>query len=401
MKNAIAFACDDAAQSALSEGLRAIENAEVTRGTLADAGARLANDGASPKLLIVDLDGSPYPAGAIYELAGLCNSATAVVALGSDSGARLSRSLLLAGVADYLVKPVKATAVAATAARVLGLVATGASERAGALLALAGTGGSGASACAAMLALEAAHGGSYVCVVDLSRTFATLAFYLDCEPGPGLAELLSESGRASEHPEMVDGVKSERGERIAVYAYPWGPEHAPAPAPWTVCELLVELQRQAHLVIVEGMSDSATRNAVLAMADRRAAVIEPTTGGAVAGTRLLATLERLAGDDEETIVVESRTRAFAGPPAQYGTEAEMALAYEPAVRTACDNGFREGRAPATLRPTITALMERAASARQHTPGTGPDPLEAVPKIARPNAITRLKRKLGSKRQASA
>ena len=74
-------------------------------------------DGHSSSLVIVDLDGISFPVGAIHELAEVCEAGTAVIALGSEDTARVSREVLLAGVSDYLVKPVTAEAIRQAALR--------------------------------------------------------------------------------------------------------------------------------------------------------------------------------------------------------------------------------------------------------------------------------------------
>ena len=90
-----------------------------------------------------------------------------MIALGSDGTARSSREILLAGVSDYLVKPVIAAAVR-EAARAAGSAANGSAE--GWLVGFAGTGGNGATTLAAAPALLAAERGRYASVLDLNRT---------------------------------------------------------------------------------------------------------------------------------------------------------------------------------------------------------------------------------------
>ena len=113
-----------------------------------------------------------------------------MIALGSDGTARSSREILLAGVSDYLVKPVIAAAVR-EAARAAGSAANGSAE--GWLVGFAGTGGNGATTLAAAPALFAAERGRYASVLDLNRTFSTLSFLRDNE---ALATQFIESGDA-------------------------------------------------------------------------------------------------------------------------------------------------------------------------------------------------------------
>ncbi len=104
---ALAFATDAETEVALRDGLFGYENVsseggdpQVWQGGLRAAIAALA-DGHSAPLIFVDIDGIPYPAGAIHELASVCEVGTVVVAMGSDASARPGRELLLAGVSDY------------------------------------------------------------------------------------------------------------------------------------------------------------------------------------------------------------------------------------------------------------------------------------------------------------
>ena len=173
-----------------------------------------------------------------------------------------------------------------------------------------GPGGSGATTLAAATTLVAAERGRYVSVLDLNRTFSALSFALDVEPGGGLVELLSTVARASLHPEMVEGIRAQRSDRIAVYGYPWSVEPPPLAPVWAVCELLVELQRRSHLVIVDGMDDPATRQTLLAMVDARVLVVEPTPTGAAAATRMMARIRPMLDQEWPFLLVQNHTRAF-------------------------------------------------------------------------------------------
>ena len=286
--DALAFTTDPHSERGLREGLSGFEDAQVWPGDLRAAAAAL-GQGHSPRIVFVDIDDIAYPAGAIYELSTVCEVGTIVIAFGSDDTARFSREILLAGVSDYLIKPISAAAVREAAARAAGSAANGAVRHGGEgwLVGFAGTGGSGATTLAAATALIAAERGRYVSVLDLNRSFSALSFTLDVEPAGGLVDLLSTVARASLHPEMVDGMRAQRSDRIAVYGYPWSVEPPPLAPVWAVCELLVELQRRSHLVIVDGMDDPATRQTLLAMVDARVLVVEPTATGAASAARMM------------------------------------------------------------------------------------------------------------------
>ena len=364
--DALAFATDPRTERALREGLVDLHDAQVWPGGLRAAAAAL-GEGHAPRLVFVDVDEEPYPAGAIYELAAVCEVGTIVVALGSDGSARFSREILHAGVSDYLVKPVTATAVRTSAARAAGAATRGATQ--GGLAGFAGAGGSGATTLAAATALLAAERGRYVSVLDLNRTFCALSFGLDVAPAGGLVDLLSTIARASLHPEMVDGVRAPRSDRIAVYGYPWSPAPPPLAPVWAVCELLVELQRRSHLVIVDGMDDPATRQTLLTMVDTRVLVVEPTAAGAASAVRMTARLGPMHGRDWPTVVVQNHTRAFGARAgarvlanAGFGTRPDVVVPFEPSVPALADRGWPQGRLPRTLRKPLENLANRILAA---------------------------------------
>ena len=359
---ALAFATDPDSESALRDGLSDHADPQVWPGGLRTAIEVIAT-GNSSRLIFVDLDETPYPAGAIHELAAVCDVGTVVVALGSNGTARFSREILLAGVSDYLVKPITATAVREAAARATNSASSGASV--GWSVGFCGTGGSGATTVAAATALLAAERGRYVSVLDLNRTFPALSFLLDVEPAAGLVELLSTAARASLHPEMVDGMRAERSDRIAVYGYPWSTMPPPLAPVWAVCELLVELQRRSHLVLVDGIDDPATRLALLPLVDARVLVVEPTPDGATQAARVLERFGPMLDEEWPFLLVQNHTRAFkpeAGARTLHGAgvaaPADVVIPFEPALPTLADRGWPGGRLPKSLKKSFDALANR-------------------------------------------
>ena len=102
--DALAFATDAASEAALAAGLAHLSNAQAWGGGLR-AGVEVLRQGETAPLVFVDLDGEAHPAGTLYELAAVCEEETAVMAFGTDATAAYCRAVLLAGVAEYLVKP--------------------------------------------------------------------------------------------------------------------------------------------------------------------------------------------------------------------------------------------------------------------------------------------------------
>lgn len=361
--DALAFATDPASEQALHEGLAHLGNAQVWDGGLRAATEAL-GAGHAARLVFVDLDGVSYPAGAIHELSAVCEVGTAVVAFGEDPKAGRCREALLAGVSEYLVKPLHPEAVRAAAERAAGGASSDA--RMGALVGFAGPGGTGTTTLAAATALAAASRGRYVSVLDLHRTCPALALALDVEPPSGLVDLLSANARASLNPEMLERVGAVRSDRVAVYAYPWSAGPPPPLAPvWAVCELLVELQRRSHLVIVDGMDDAGLRQALLAIVDTRVLVVEPTATGAAAAARMAARLGPLLGRGWPSVLVQNHTRAF---DAQAGARAlvraglrarpGVVVPFEPALPAFAAWGMPDGGLPRALRAPLSGLADR-------------------------------------------
>ncbi|MEW5703201.1 MAG: AAA family ATPase [Pseudomonadota bacterium] len=153
----------------------------------------------SPKLLIVDLSGSDQPLADIHRLAEVCEVGTAVVALGMTNDVPLFRSLLEAGVADYLVKPVTFETFQNTIKNLSGKKTETEEGAPGRLVTIVGArGGVGASTLAVSTAWLIAHEQKRrVALVDVDLQFGTVSLALDIEPSRGFREAL-------ENPERVD-----------------------------------------------------------------------------------------------------------------------------------------------------------------------------------------------------
>ena len=381
---ALAFATDPDTEVALRDGLFGYESAapgcgdpQVWQGGLRAAIAAL-GDGYSAQLVFVDIDGIPYPAGAIHELAAVCEVGTVVIAVGSDVSARPGRELLLAGVSDYLAKPLTAEAVRAVAER----AATDAagSRPGGCVAGFVGSGGSGTTTLTAAAALHAAAHGCYVSVLDLNRSVAAAALALGVEPAAGLDQLLETTARTTPEPEMVEGVCARRSDRIEVFAHRWSQSPPPVPAPEALDCLLASLRHRSQLVLVDGLDEPAMRFIPSAEVDTRVFVAEPTVGKAAHLARMV---ERL-GADRPLLFVQNHTRAFRRGRstrvlrnAGIGLEPDVVVPFEPVLPESADRGWPQGRLPRSLRKPLEALTERlmgppgAGAAASPRPSRGP------------------------------
>ncbi len=362
---ALAFAADPETETALREGLLRLEDdrpdreePQVWPGGLRAAVAALA-DGHATGLVIVDIDGSAYPAGAMHELAEVCEMGTAVIAVGSDDSARTSREILLAGVSDYLVKPVAPAAVREAALRAT-QGESGSRER-GRVAGFAGTGGSGATTLAAATALHAAAQGRYVSILDLNRSVSPIGLLLDVEPAPGLDQVFEVAGRSPPDPKLLAGVRAERSERISVYAYRPGSTLPPVPSMPALDWLLGQLRHRSQLVLVDGLDDPGTYFDLLAELDLRVAVVEPTVAGAARAARMVGMLGRTA----PVLLVQNHTRAFrTGAGTRLLEDAGIAVSpdavvpFDRSLPEIAGRGWPRGRLPRGLVKPVAALADR-------------------------------------------
>ena len=368
---ALAFAADPETEDALREGLLHFEGAaadcddpQVWPGGLRAAVEALA-DGHSTGLVIVDIDGISYPSGAIHELAEVCEIGTAVIAVGSNDTARFGREILLAGVSEYLVKPLTAQAVREAAGRAV--ASHGEVPARGHVAGFAGTGGSGATTLAVATALHAAETGRYVSVLDLNRTVPVAALLLDVQPAAGLDQVIEAAGDGPLDAKMLDGVRTRRSERLSIYAYRWSPVLPASPSASGLAGLLDELRARSQLVLVDGMDNPRTQFALLSQVDVPVLVAEPTANGADRVARMLERLHR----DASVVAVRNRTRAFkpdaaAGSLLDAGVETapEISIPYVPTLSEIADRGWPRGRLPRRLRKPVATLLDRIlASAR--------------------------------------
>ena len=371
---ALAFATDPDTELALRDGLFGYEGAapdcgdpQVWQGGLRAAIAAL-SEGHSAQLIFVDVDGIPFPAGAIHELAAVCEVGTIVVAIGSDDTARPGRELLLAGVTDYLAKPLTAEMVRAVAARAAPDAADG--RPGGCVAGFIGSGGSGTTTLMTAAALQAAARGCYVSVLDLNRSVAAAALALGVEPAAGLDQLLEAAGRAMPDPDMVEGVCVRRSDRVELYAHRWSPTPPQAPTPGAVDSLLAALRIRSHLVLVDGFDEPALSLSPPVEIDRQVFVAEPTAGKAFQAARMID----LLGEAPPLLFVQNHTRAFkrgAGTrvlqDAGLEIEPDVVVPFEPSLPEMADWGWPSARLPRSLRKPVAALTDRLL---ELSPGVG-------------------------------
>lgn len=340
------FAVDAQTERALRAGLAGYES-RVQRGRLAVALRSLASDPAS-RLVFVDLDGISEPETAARRLIEVCAFDTALIAIGSADSAHLSRTLLQAGMADYLVKPISPAAVRdACAAQT-----DDALDRlyAGEVIAFAGSPGSGTSTLVAAVARAFAAGGRTVSVIDLDPFCGKMPVLLGSEPEDGLAAFLRsvgpDAGEAAEthnDPQRIDAISIAAEPGVSLIAYP--PSGAPAPPPSRpqLSALFKHMANRTHVVLVTGLSDPETLPEIMALADARVLLYEPTLPSIGAAVRVMA---RVGPDSPVTIVqCSTRTRrpALSAAHIRYALadrRPDVVIPFEPAILATSD-----GKAP--------------------------------------------------------
>ena len=357
-----AFAVDSHTEALLFDALGDDKGTTVRRGDMAAVIKHLTG-APSPKVVIVDLDGSPFPAGRIHELSAVCEFGTKVIALGSNDTARLARELLSAGVNDYLPKPVSAREIREAVSLALGIEAGPGRMHAGRVIAFRGCGGGcGATTLAAVAVHLSAARGSYVAALDLGRVFGALPWMLDVEPTAGLAELLdaaADSGFSGM--EMLESVSASAGPRVAVYGYRSNEGVPPEPSPDAVQWMIGHLANRSHLVVVDGMLDVNTLFSVLENADERVLVYEPTL---VSLNRLTHTM-MVMGEGREVILVENHTRGQKSAlssnqvrDALAGREPDIVIPFEARLPAATDRGTPYDSLGKQYRAGLDRLMDK-------------------------------------------
>jgi pilus assembly protein CpaE len=281
----LAAVCDDATRSVVEAVLAARGGlVQIIDGGAAGALACIAA-GAPPRLLIVDLGDSADPVAAIDALADVCLAGTPVVVLGAINDIALFRALTALGIADYLVKPVAADALAAALDR-----ATAGSAPAGQarVVALIGARGGVGTTTLALASAWLLRTDARVTLLDLDLHFGGAALALDSVPAAGLRNLLGAPDRLDGL--LVDSAQTVIAPGLALLAAEAGLEHDAVVDPQGLAVLLAALGESTDLVIVDvpRRLDAATR-----MLLRTADCVGIVTDFGLAGLRDTARLLKL------------------------------------------------------------------------------------------------------------
>jgi len=258
---------------------------------------------APPKLAFVDIDNQEHPDKAVSRLAGVCGAGTHLVAIGSANDVNMYRSMLTAGMAEYLVKPL--TPEALTQALLVASRGRGAIEgpkEAKGVIVLGLRGGAGASTVAINTSWLIAHEMKLKCaLVDLDLQFGTSALALDIEPGHGFREVVNSPQRVDSL--MVSGAVVNESDHFAVLSAEESidePVHVDHSA---VAMLIKELRNTYRMVIVDMPRHLIpTQKRLFAMAHEIVLVTDMTLSGIRDTLRVRTALKSLGITARVTLV---------------------------------------------------------------------------------------------------
>jgi pilus assembly protein CpaE len=288
----LAFAADAETEQALRQGFADVlpgASPEIRRGDIAAASAALRKL-PTPQVLVIDIAGHPQPVAALEDLAQIVEPDVRVLVVGEreDLGfyRQVTRSL---GVLEYLHKPLTAAMVAQHFGPCLARrAASGWSVRGGRVVAVTGArGGVGATTVAANLAwFLAEETRRHTVLLDADLQRGTAALMLGGTPGAGLRAAL-------ENPDRVDELFVERtaaplSERLHLLASEEALSEQPGYAPGAAEALIGALRRRYnHIVLDVGFANAPLSRELLALANQRVIVMEPSLASLRDALRLL------------------------------------------------------------------------------------------------------------------
>ncbi|HEX2257237.1 MAG TPA: CpaE family protein [Afifellaceae bacterium] len=175
---------------------------------------------ASPHLIMVESSADEDALiAALDRLADVCEATTKVVVIGASNDIRLYRELLDRGVSEYLLAPVDAMQLVATAAR---LYRDSGAERLGRAFAFIGAkGGAGSSTVAHNVAWAVARELSTdIVLADLDMPFGTASLDFNMDAAQGVAEAIQDAGRLDEV--LLERLLAKHDDHLSLLAAPTG-----------------------------------------------------------------------------------------------------------------------------------------------------------------------------------
>ena len=194
----VAFVADRESEQVLKSFVldEALPHTYIAEGGIEEAVARLSSMEHSPKLLLVDLQGSEMPLSDLARLASVCEPSVQVIALGERNDVGLYRSLLGIGVGEYLVKPLTVGLLKRTLNLRDGRAMPVSQARAGKVLTFVGArGGVGTTTIAINLARNLANSRRRVVYLDLNLHGGAAPSMVGLKSNNGLIDVLQNVNR--------------------------------------------------------------------------------------------------------------------------------------------------------------------------------------------------------------
>ena len=324
-----AFAADGRLEQTFRRGLDGRDAVEIRRGSLSDAVRALAK-APSPKLVFVELDGEAEPRDAYARLRSVCAFGTEFIAVGSNETTSFARSLLHAGFADYLAKPVTVADMRDACATLLDDLPR--RDYAGRVVTFAGSGGCGVSSLIAGLVQEGRTRDLNSVILSLDPVFSE-AFGL--EPSADLSELLLEleDGRTLDFDPFERPINGD-GSRVALVAHLREDVLSVTPSIETARALVRQLANRASMVALGGIPDPELLADLMTLSDVRVVMFEPNLVSINVAVRTLA----LLGADHPAILLQCHRRArkssLTSAQIRYALgdrEPDVVMPYDPAL----------------------------------------------------------------------
>jgi pilus assembly protein CpaE len=312
-----------------------------------------------PSVLIVDITGSEDPARDIEGLAEICQSTTAIIAVGLLNDVRLYRRLREAGAEDYLVKPVTgemlAAALAAATAPKAIMAPLPASPNGARRIALIGSrGGTGTTTLAVSVAWELAKSRRKVVLLDLDLHFGSVAISLDIEPGRGLRDLLTNPDRIDTL--LIDAAAGRAGDHLRILSAEEPLEDTFELSPEGLSAVLDSLSASAEFIVIDipRVLGPLSRE-VLATADI-IGVVTDLSLPAMRDTQRLVGLIKSVHGDAQTLIIANRVGGVPG---------EISLAdFERAIGAKVDYSIRFDKTAAVAAAEAAKPLAEVAKAPQ-------------------------------------
>lgn len=215
----------------------------------------------TPERMVIDVRDAADPMVSLEALSSVCDEGTRIIVLGTVNDVNIYRTLIAAGIDDYLVRPLSVADVSAALRRQRDETISPDGVSSGELITVIGArGGVGATTVAVNLAWSVAHEHRRrTALLDLDLYFGSCAIGLDLEPSGGLREVLANSARVDEL--FVERAMIKVSDTLSVLA-PGNELVEDASVDPAALGLLVKTMRRAFDVVIIDLPRFAARSQV-------------------------------------------------------------------------------------------------------------------------------------------